>query len=183
LLWDAACEELTDNKLANPYLKYSKAISVGTMSKSFGMPGLRVGWCFANQHVIQNCVDLRDYTTLYVSPIIEHICECVMRNADHFINHRMQDVVENRRTLATWIEQKSGLVEWSKPQGGVSSLVRFKPIKQVDEFCISLAKEQSVMVVPGSCFNIPDFVRVGFGESREKFQEGLRRLDIHLGQF
>ncbi|MFC6979629.1 aminotransferase class I/II-fold pyridoxal phosphate-dependent enzyme [Microbulbifer taiwanensis] len=69
LVWDAAFNDLIeDGPLPNPALNYEKAISVGTLSKCYGLPGLRLGWCFAPPEVIRRAVELRDYTTLYVSP-------------------------------------------------------------------------------------------------------------------
>jgi capreomycidine synthase len=184
LLWDAAFEELVEKQsLGNPFLRYNKAISVGTMSKSFGMPGLRVGWCFANQEVIQKSVQLRDYTTLYVSPIIELIATKVIQSADVFINNRLDAVAHNRMTMQEWIKEHDGVVEWSAPDGGVSCLIKIKEIPDVAHFCRTLAKEQDVMMVPGSCFGLPSYARLGFGEESEKFHEGLLRLSKHISKY
>lgn len=177
LLWDAAFEELVEKEpLGNPFLRYKKAISVGTMSKSFGMPGLRVGWCFANKEIIQKSVQLRDYTTLYVSPIIEYIVTKVIQNADVFVRQRLEVALRNRSNLEKWVNRNSDFIDWSEPDGGVSCLIKIKGIDDLDDFCKALAEEQSVMLVPGSCFGLPSYARLGFGEAPKNFDEGLSRL-------
>lgn len=181
LVWDAAFEELTStSKLINPFLEYSRSIYVGTLSKSYGMPGLRVGWCFANKGIIKSFIELRDYTTLYVSPVIESIATKVIENADFFINQRLDTAETNKHLMKRWVEEHRNLVSWSDPVGGVSCLIKIKSLANTDEFCTTISKKYGVMLVPGSCFGLPEFIRVGFGEQTDKFKEGLNLLSTHI---
>src|SRR5680860_207956 len=73
--------------------RYEKAISVGTVSKPFGMPGLRIGWLAANREIAQRAWSLRDYISLSPSKIsdavtcalIEHRERVLARNAEIMI--------------------------------------------------------------------------------------------------
>jgi aspartate/methionine/tyrosine aminotransferase len=73
LLWDAAFAELVygNPPLPDPTLSYSRATSVGTLSKAYGLPGLRFGWCVADPAVLTRMVRLRDRMTLHLSPLVE----------------------------------------------------------------------------------------------------------------
>ncbi len=75
LFWDAAFAEVTYDAppLPDPALSYERAISLYTLSKAFGLPGLRVGWCVAAPEVLEQCMRLRDYITLHLSPMVELI--------------------------------------------------------------------------------------------------------------
>jgi capreomycidine synthase len=185
LIWDAAFEEIVPNglRLKNPFLAYDKAISVGTFSKSFGMPGLRVGWCFASKDVIQKCVQLRDYTTLYVSPLIELVAAKVIHHADSFVNNRLDAVAGNRKLLERWVSENKDTVTWSAPMGGVCCLIKIPMVDDMDEFCKALAKKYGVMLVPGSCFGLSEYARLGFGESPTKFEKGLEYMSMHLQEY
>lgn len=184
LVWDAAFDELVDGPaLPNPFLKYDKAISVGTLSKCFGMPGLRVGWCFANSEVIQKCNDLRDYTTLYVSPLVELVATKVIENADVFISKRRLEVVENYKVLKRWVEENKGIVSWSDPKGGCCCLIKIKGVEYMQEFCKELADMHSVMLVPGDVFELPEYARLGYGETASKFSQGLKSLDAFMRHY
>lgn len=180
LVWDSAFEELTtETPLGNPFDQYDRTIYVGTLSKSYGMPGLRVGWCFAAQDVIEKSLQLRDYTTLYVSPLIELVATKVIENADIFINKRLEEVITNKTILKNWVDD-TRVVTWSEPVGGVSCLVKIEGVTNMDDFCRSLADKHSVMLVPGSCFGLDGYARLGFGETPEKFKKGLELLTQHI---
>jgi aspartate/methionine/tyrosine aminotransferase len=181
LVWDAAFDELApEQPLKNPFLRYPNAISVGTLSKCYGLPGLRVGWCFASEEVQLKSVQLRDYTTLYVSPLIELIAQKAIEYGDVIVGNRIKEVAQNRRHLEDWIEEHAALVEWASPDGGVTSLVKLKTIDNVEQFCKQLAVKCDVMLVPGSCFGHPQYVRLGFGERTEKFVKGLQLVSDFL---
>jgi capreomycidine synthase len=181
LVWDAAFDELTTEKpLKNPFLSYDKAISVGTLSKCYGLPGLRVGWCFASEKVILECVQLRDYTTLYISPLIELIAQKAIEQTDTLINSRMREISVNKKHLETWVERHKDKIQWSKPSAGVTSLIKFKGVENVDDFCKTLTEKYGVMLVPGSCFGHDDYIRLGFGERIEDFKTGLNLLSKYV---
>src|SRR5205085_1568196 len=72
--------------LPDPASRYERAISLGTLSKAYGLPGLRVGWCIASPEVLSQCIHLRDYMTLYMSPLIEVIARAAIENADRLLD-------------------------------------------------------------------------------------------------
>ncbi len=181
LIWDAAFEEMTlDQRLPNPSLIYDKAISVGTLSKGYGLPGLRVGWCFAPQQVIDSCIQLRDYTTLYISPLIELIAQKAIENAPMLLGPKMADANANLQKLRGWVLENDSLVQWTNPRGGVSCLVKICHVEDTEEFCRELAHATGVMLVPGECFGQKGHVRLGFGSSVDEFSRGIELVDAFL---
>lgn len=183
LLWDNAFLELTYDArpLPEPVLRYERAISTGTFSKAYGLPGLRVGWCFAAPDVLEQLVRVRDYVTLHLSPLVEMIAERAIDRADRLLAERVGLARRNRDVLAAWVAEQDGLVEWSPPMGGVTAFPRLDPhaVPDVEAFCHRLAREQRVLLVPGNCFGHPQHVRLGFGRSTAALEEGLSRLS-HL---
>lgn len=177
LLWDNAFLELTHDAppLPEPVLKYERAVSTGTFSKAYGLPGLRVGWCFAAPEVLERMVRVRDYVTLHLSPLVEMIAERAVRSADRLLDERLGLARRNREVVARWVEEHTGLVEWVPPAGGVTAFPRLA-VPDVDAFCHRLAREERVLLVPGSCFGHPGHVRLGFGRRTETLEEGLSRL-------
>lgn len=178
LVWDAAFAELTYNSspLPDVSLLYDKAISTGTLSKAYGLPGLRVGWCLASPNVLERCVHLRDYTTLALSPLVELIAQRVIEKADRLLSIRRQQAGKNLEILAEWVEQNQEFVDWVRPQGGVTAFPRFQDIPDTTAFCDRLVNSYGILLVPGSCFHHPNHIRLGFGGSTIKLQEGLSRL-------
>ena len=182
LLWDSAFSEITydDPPLPDVTLQYDRAISVGTLSKAYGLPGLRVGWCLAAPDVLERCVQLRDYMTLHLSPLVELIAQRAIEHADRLLAPRLSQARRNRAVLAGWIAHHRDVVEWVPPQGAVTAFVRFPGITDVDAFCQRLASAYGVLLVPGSCFHHPDHIRLGFGGPTSELEEGLARLSRAL---
>jgi capreomycidine synthase len=178
LLWDGAFAEMTYDlpPLPDPGAWYDRAITLGTLSKGYGLPGLRVGWCLAAPEVLEKFVHLRDYVTLHLSPLIELIAERAVRNAHLLLRIRMEQARANLAALASWIDCHREFVDWVRPQGGVCAFLRMPGSVDVEAFCHRLAQEYRVLLVPGTRFSRPGFVRLGFGGSGDTFGEGLARL-------
>src|SRR5205823_13051594 len=83
LVWDHAFGELTYSAAPlPPPVWYDRCIAFGTFSKSYGLAGIRVGWCVAPPELLARMAVLRDYIALYVSPVLVFFAEKAVRNAD-----------------------------------------------------------------------------------------------------
>lgn len=178
LVWDAAFNELVyeSEPLPNPITMYERAIVLGTLSKGYGLAGLRVGWCLAAPELLERFVHWRDYTTLYLSPLVEKVAERAVENYRVLLNLRLERARKNLEIVARWVEAHREFVDWVRPKGGVTTFVRMHGVDDVEEFCHRLGREHGVMVVPGSCFNQPGHVRLGFGGPTADLEEGLARV-------
>ena len=182
LAWDAAFEEMvyTGDPLPNPVSTYDRAISMGTLSKGYGLAGLRVGWCIAAPELLAGCMRIRDYTSLYLSPLVEMIAQRAVEKADLLLGAQFPWACRNLDILADWVEAHPSRVQWHRPMGGVTALVRLLGMDDTETFCKSLSSEKGVMLVPGNCFKFPGHVRLGFGTPTDYFRKGLARLTEFL---
>lgn len=183
LVWDRAFADLTydDEPLPDPGRFYERAVSMGTLSKAFGLPGLRLGWCIAAEEVLARFLRLRDYLTLHLSPLVELIAQRAIENGDLLLAPRRKQASVNRQIVERWIEGSGGQVEWVRPSGGVSAFPRLNGVPDVVDFCRCFAETERVLLVPGHCFGCPQHVRLGFGGGTADLQEGLLRLGRALG--
>jgi aspartate/methionine/tyrosine aminotransferase len=185
LLWDASFNDLCYDTEPLPEVtcQYDKAVSFGTFSKAFGLPGLRFGWAIGPEDVLQNCIILKDYTTLFLSPLIEHIAKRVIEKSDVVIANRFAQAKTNLALLEQWIEAHSDQVQWVKPQGGVTAFISIVGVTDVAVFCTDLLAQYGLLLVPGTCFYRQGYLRLGFGGSTTNLKAGLARLDIALNEF
>ena len=177
LVWDGAFAQLTYDEPPLPEpVEHPRAIAMGTLSKAYGLPGLRVGWCLAAPEVLARLARVRDYTTLHLSPLVELVAQRVIERAPELLAPRLEQARINRGVVAAWIEGHRGQVDWVPPRGGVSAFIRLPQVPDVDAFCTRLAQQERVLLVPGSCFRHPAHARLGFGCPRSVLEEGLLRL-------
>jgi capreomycidine synthase len=179
--WDGAFAELVydGEPLPDPTTWYERALSFGTLSKAYGLPGLRFGWCLAAPDVLAAFLPLRDRLTLCLSPLVETVARQVVEHADRLLKIRLEQARHNRALLDSWVADAGGLVDYVRPAGGVTAFPRF-PAVDVDGLCRRLARDHDVLLVPGSCFGRPDRARLGFGGRPALFAEGLARLRDEL---
>ncbi len=184
LLWDGALVEVIHDAdpIAPPLPGEDHVIRVGTVSKAFGLPGLRVGWALGAPALLKQVEVWKDHTSLYVSPLLERIAQAVIERADRLLSWRRSQIKENLAVLSSWLETVEGDLASFPPDGGLTIFPRLPRIADVDALCRRLARERSVMVVPGSSFGHPQHIRLGFGAPTEILREGLARLGEALLQ-
>ncbi|GGU46581.1 capreomycidine synthase [Streptomyces lavendofoliae] len=189
LVWDAATAEIAHrwDVLPDPAATPGDTISYGTFSKTFGLPGLRVGWAIAPPELIEAVFPLRDRTTLFLSPLVELIAERAMRHADALIGTRAAEARRNLAYLTEWMAGHRDLVRWTPPEGGVCALPVFRELEEtaagpaaVERFCLELLSRHRTLLVPGTAFGAPHGARLGFGGPEEGFRAGLAGLSEFL---
>jgi len=182
LVWDGAFAEITYDSpaLPDPGERYDRSITLGTLSKAYGLPGLRVGWCLASPDVLERLVRLRDYTTLALSPLVEHVATRAIENGDLLLQPRLAQARHNLELLVAWANRHHEFVSMVRPQGGVSVFMRVHGVADIEDFCRQLADDYSVLLVPGTSFGNPNHIRLGFGCSTTELTEALSRLSQHF---
>ena len=161
------------------------AISTGSMSKSFGLSGLRVGWIAAPEDILESLWHINYYTTVCAATIDQQIAALAHRHRDKVLARNQAIVDENFGVLKEWMAQKNGVFDWVKPEGGPITFPKFIPDIHTDEFCLRLAEEYSVLVPPGNyTFDAEGFIRIGYGMRRfaEAMEKVSRALDEYLDQ-
>ncbi|MFD6567687.1 capreomycidine synthase [Micromonospora profundi] len=180
LVWDHAFGELTYTTDPLPIpVGYERSIVWGTFSKSYGLAGLRVGWCVAPPELLARMAVLRDYIALYVSPVLEFFAEQAVRHADRIVAMQREHARANRQLLIDWAADRPELVRLSPPAGGVAAFVELLGQPDVVASCRRLAEQHRVLLVPGVCFGeaYRNHVRLGFGGSTAELTAGLALLD------
>jgi len=180
LLWDAAFADMNPSAKIPPSWPGPGCVMLGTLSKSFGLPGLRVGWCIATPSILELCFHARDYLTLHMSPLVEAVAERVVAAADRLLDSRRGQNRENLGLLEEWVSARPEHVSWVRPVAGVSAFPKLTQTSDTVGFCRRLATADRVLIVPGICFGAANHIRVGFGGATAEVKEGLRRLGAAL---
>jgi capreomycidine synthase len=182
LVWDAAFAELAlaGPELPDPAQWSDRVLTLGTLSKAYGFPGLRVGWCIAPAAVLERTIGLHDATTLALSPLVELVASRILEAGDAFVAPRREAAARNLERVADWVSEIGDLVTWTRPAGGVSAFLRLEGVDDDELFCRRLAAEAGVLLVPGVAFEEPGHVRLGFGGDETAVETGLDRLGAFL---
>ena len=155
------------------------AISLGTVSKAHGLPGLRIGWLACRDRtLLERVKELKLYTTICSSAPSELLVALALRHGELLIAQSRELLMTNLPLLDEFIARRSELLEWVRPSGGPIGFPRVLGGRDVRALCEDAATRAGVLLLPGDVYDEPQHVRVGFGRAR--LAEALERLDEYL---
>lgn len=150
-----------------------RGISVGTLSKPFGLPGLRIGWIAGPPDLIQRCWSLRDYISLSPGKLNDAIAQLGMRHRERIIARNTEIIRANLATATEWVHARADFLSWTPPRGGLLALLKYDLPMDSLPLADKLATEYSVMLAPGSAFGYERHLRLGIGQRPDVFKRGL----------
>jgi aspartate/methionine/tyrosine aminotransferase len=158
----------------------ARGVSVGTLSKPFGLPGLRIGWIAGPPDLVRECWGMRDYITLSPGKLNDALARLAMTHRDGIIERNSRIIRANLVTASAWMAERADFMQWTPPRGGLLALLRYDLNVDSLELADKLATEHSVMLAPGSAFGYEHHLRLGIGQRPDIFAEGLKRAGMCL---
>ncbi len=185
LLFDETYRHMgSGEKLLPPAASLSPmVISIASMSKCYGLPGIRTGWLATKSpFILDSAVAIREQLSISNNSLSEEIALSVLRRKDKFLTDARNRIESNRSLVADWMSEQSDF-EWVCPDVGVVCFPRIK--KDVDvvpeKLYRLLAEKYRTFVVPGRCFEMDErHFRIGFGADLEEIEIGLSNLNRAL---
>jgi aspartate/methionine/tyrosine aminotransferase len=142
-----------------------RAISVGSISKAFGVSGLRVGWVASkNCELLKRLQIIKRYFSVCISQLDELLAEVLIKNADQVWEENRHLIAKNREIFAEWCRQNPHWIELPEQKDNLVSFPKLLNKKSSQEFCQQLISKYSIRFEPGTCFgDFAHHIRVGLG--------------------
>ena len=181
LLVDETYRDLTHgSRLPMAATLSPRAISVASMSKAYGLPGLRIGWAVCRDpEVAETLLAAKEQMFICGATLDEAIAACVLAERDRVLAPILSDVLARLAIVREWIAGQDTF-EWVEAAGGVVGFVRFAPSVRVDtdRFYETLLQRGGTYVGPGHWFDTSDrYFRLGYGwPTVEELRAGLAGL-------
>jgi aspartate/methionine/tyrosine aminotransferase len=159
---------------------YPKAVSLGVMSKAFGLAGLRVGWIACRDiKMLEKFKQMKDYLSICNSAPSEILTLIALKQKELILAQKNQIVAGNLALLDSFLLKYSNLFSWVRPEGGCVGFINYTGKESVDEFSKRLIQKKGVLLMPASVYDYPgNHFRVGFG--RKNMPEALDKLEEFL---
>ncbi|MHA2225297.1 MAG: aminotransferase class I/II-fold pyridoxal phosphate-dependent enzyme [Candidatus Hodarchaeales archaeon] len=181
LLVDETYRDLSFDSPPTPAASLSSnAVSISTMSKTHGVPGIRIGWSASlDENVIEGILRVREQKTICNSAINETIALNLLQRKQEHLKGIRKRVNLNCNILIEWMEQQDHL-EMINPEGGVVCFPNLK--RSTKALCELLVEKYRTFTVPGYCFKMDSFFRLGFGGETEELKNGLEKLELAINE-
>jgi len=165
--------------------EYERGLSLGVMSKSYGLPGLRVGWIACQDRTVLSKMErLKHYLSICNSGPSERLALIALKNREAILRRNCGIVDENLPKWDAFFARHPDLFEWQRPDGSCMAFPRYLGSEGVEEFARSLVEEAGVLLLPSTIYSSSltdtpkDRFCLGFG--RRGLDQGLAALDAHL---
>jgi len=160
---------------------YEKGISTGSMSKAFSLAGLRTGWIAGSKVFIDECMIHRDYTTISCGMVDDLLASLAMEHKDKILARNIGIVRNNARILDEWIGGEPRM-DYVKPEGGTTAFLHYDYDIPSRDFCRRLVELNGTLLVPGECFDMENYLRIGYAFDPNILSKGLGGISefLHL---
>ncbi|MGF1728577.1 aminotransferase [Photobacterium kasasachensis] len=160
---------------------YEKGIGTSSMSKTFSLAGLRLGWLAGPLEVIKAVCIHRDYNTISVGMLDDHFASIALECRDAILERNRHICNTNREMLDAWVA-KEPLISYIRPKSGTTALLKYDLDMSSRDFCVGLLEAKGVMFTPGSVLDMEGYVRIGYANNPQVLETGLAKVSEYLAE-
>jgi aspartate/methionine/tyrosine aminotransferase len=170
-------ERLTDELTPTFWGRYERTISVGSLSKAFGLPGLRLGWIVAPAEIVEAAWRRHEYATIATGMLSMRLGELALEPStrDRLLARTRRYIRDGYGRLDAWIGANADLLSIVPPDATALGFVRYHLDLPSVEVAHALRREADVLVAPGSTFGVEHHLRITHGLEPALLDEALDR--------
>lgn len=174
----AGAERLTDQETPTFYGRYGKVLATGSLSKAYGLPGLRIGWVVAPAGMVDEFWARHEYTTISATMLSNRLAALALSpEVRPWLLRRTRSYIRRGYpVLQSWMDRHPGTFSLRPPDAGAIAFIRYHLEINSTRLAQRLALEKSVLIMPGDHFGIDHFLRVSFGLPHGYLRPALDRI-------
>ncbi|MEM7115735.1 MAG: aminotransferase class I/II-fold pyridoxal phosphate-dependent enzyme [Chloroflexota bacterium] len=177
-------ERLGEDETPSFYGRYDKVLALGSMSKAYGLPGLRVGWIVGPNDMLEDIWRRHEYTTITATMLSNQLAaHALSPEVRPRIIQRTRDYIrKGYPILEGWMEEQEGLFSYTPPMASAVTFVRYHLDINSTQLMEDLCREASVFVGAGDSFGMDNHLRIAFGQDKAVLDEAFSRIQQHLAK-
>ena len=158
--------------------RHDRVLVTNSLSKAYGLPGLRIGWVVGPPEMMEALWGRKDYTTIVPASLSDTLASLALGPATRpkILARTRKILTENFSLLSNWMDGQEGRFSYRSPDAGAICYTRYRPSINSSEFAETLRTEMDLLVVPGDHFGMDNYLRLGFGPPATELEGALERL-------
>jgi aspartate/methionine/tyrosine aminotransferase len=180
----SGAERLTDIQTPSFYGRYPKVIAVGSMSKAYGLPGLRIGWAVGPSNTLNDIWARHEYTTISATMLSNKLAALALSPEvrPRILQRTRSYIRQGFPVLQQWVDDHENTFSLTPPGAAAIAFVRYHLDINSTTFTERLRQEKSTLIVPGDHFGMDHFVRISFGLPHDYLVAALDRIHALIGE-
>ncbi|MEM6441846.1 MAG: aminotransferase class I/II-fold pyridoxal phosphate-dependent enzyme, partial [Pseudomonadota bacterium] len=180
----AGTERAADAPTPSFWGETERVIAINSMSKAYGLPGLRLGWLVAPEEIVEAAWRRHEYASIAASMMSMHLADAALApHARERLTARARTLIRRGfDTLAEHLARRPEVFSVVPPQASAMSFVGFDLPIGSEELSRRLRVEEDVLVIPGARFGLENRFRISTALPEPHLREGLARLDALVGR-
>ena len=166
---------------------YEKGISLGVMSKAYGLAGLRIGWIATSDNdVLDKMIKMKHYTSICCSSTSELLSIFALKHSDEILTKNLALIEKNLEISDAFFGKYSNLFVYNRPQAGPIGFHKMNIKMPIKDFVDKLVEESGVLLLASDIYDFDgQYFRMGYGRSGfetslKHFEDYLRSLDLKV---
>lgn len=178
-------ERLREEETPSFYGRYDKVLALGSMSKAYGLPGLRIGWIVAPADTVEDIWRRHEYTTITATMLSNHLAaHALSPDVRPRLIKRTRDYIrKGYPILEAWMEEQDGLFSYIPPMASAVTFVQYHLDINSTELMEILCREVSVFVGAGDSFGMDKHLRIAFGQEKAVLEEAFSRISRTIEKY
>ena len=174
----AGAERLTDEVTPSFYGRYDKVIAIGSLSKAYGLPGLRIGWAAGPVEALEAMWLRHDYAAITSTMLANQLAEVALspQTRPRLLERTRRYIREGYPVLEQWLAEHGNMFTVTPPQAGAIAFVGYQLEVDSEVLVNRLIDDKSVLVMPGDHFQVPRHLRISFGLAPDYLRTALERI-------
>ena len=171
-------ERLSDVETPSFWGRYERTIVVGSLSKAYGLPGLRTGWLLGPAPMVERIWRRHEYATISTGMLSNTLAEVALAEParSRLIDRTRSYIRAGYELIERWVAANPDLVSIIPPQATALALVRYTIDLPSVDVADAIRTQASVLVAPGSCFGVEGHLRIALGLEPAFVNEALGRI-------
>jgi aspartate/methionine/tyrosine aminotransferase len=177
-------ERESDVQTPSFFGRYDKVIAIGSMSKAYGLPGLRLGWAVGPAATLDEMWARHEYVTITTTMMSDRLATIALSPAvrPRILARTRRFIREGYPVLTRWAAAHGNMLSVFPSQAAAIAFVRYNLPINSTALTERLRKEKSVLIVPGDHFGLDHHLRISFGLEQDYLQGGLDRIHALMGE-
>ncbi len=174
----SGAEHLTDAETPSFWGRYDRVLAMNSLSKAYGLPGLRIGWVVGPADVVDDIWARHEYTTISATMLANKLAALALspQVRPRLIQRTRDYIRRGFPILDGWLESHEETFTLVPPQAAAIVFARYHLDVNSTELVERLMREKSVLIVPGDHFGLDHHLRISFGLPPDYLRAGLDRI-------